>query len=111
MYKYWISMFLAVFISSVSQMMLKKAANNQYKNIINEYLNIWVIGGYILMVISTICVIYAYKGIEYKNGAVIESLGYLLIMVLSYLFFNEKITKNKLIGNMIILLGIIIFYL
>ena len=92
-------------------MLLKKAANTHYENKIREYLNIWVISGYFLMVLSTLCVIYAYRGIDYKNGAVVESLGYILIMIFSYLFFKEKITKHKLLGNLIILLGIIVFYL
>ena len=111
MYKYWFSMILAVVISSVSQMLLKKAANIEFENKIREYLNIWVISGYFLLIISTLCVIYAYKGLEFKNGAVIESLGYIMVMLLSRLFFNEKITKQKLIGNLVILLGIFVFYL
>ena len=111
MYKYWASMFLSVVISAISQIMLKKAANTKYSSTIREYLNGYVIFGYALMVISTLCVIYAFKGIEYKNGAVIESLGYFLIMILSRIVFLEKITKDKLIGNIIILVGILIFYL
>ena len=111
MTKYWIAMFSAVIISACSQMLLKKATTIKYDSFIREYLNVWVICGYGLMVVSTLCVIYAYRGIEYKNGAVIESIGYPLIMVLSFLLFKEKITKNKLIGNIIVILGILIFYL
>lgn len=110
MYKYWLSMIMAVIISSFSQMLLKKSAELEYENKLREYLNVWVISGYALMVISTLCVIYAYKGIEFKNGAVIESIGYFLVMLLGRLFFNERITKQKLIGNLIILFGIFVFY-
>ena len=111
MYKYWASMVSAVIISAISQMLLKKSATIQYDNKIKEYLNVWVILGYALMVLSTLCVIYAYKGIAYKNGAVIESFGYLLIMILSNIIFHEEITRYKLIGNIIIIIGILIFYL
>lgn len=111
MTKYWIVLFLAVVVSSCSQMLLKKGATVKYTSVIREYLNPWVIGGYGLMVLSTLCVIFAYKGVDYKNGAIIESLGYLLIMVLSHVFFREKITKKKLIGNLIILAGVLVFYL
>ncbi len=109
MHKYWISLFSAVVISSVSQMLLKKGASNHYDSKIREYLNIWVISGYFLMVLSTLCVIYAYRGVAYKNGTVIESLGYVIVMSLSRIFFGEKITKNKLFGNLLILIGVIIF--
>ena len=91
-------------------MLLKKGATRKYESVIREYLNPWVISGYGLMILSTLCVIYAYRGVAYKNGAIIESLGYLLIMFLSRIFFGEKITKRKLIGNMIILAGILVFY-
>lgn len=104
-------MFLAVIISSASQMLLKKGATIKYDSVIREYLNPWVISGYGLMVLSTLCVIYAYRGLAYKNGAIIESLGYILIMVLSRVLFGEKITKKKLIGNLIILAGVLVFYL
>lgn len=104
-------MILAVLVSSVSQMFLKKSATIKYENRIKEYLNVWVITGYSLMLLSTILVIYAYRGIAYKNGAVIESFGYILIMILSHLFFHEEITTNKLLGNIIIIMGIIFFYL
>ena len=111
MYNYWASLIIAVVISSFSQMLLKKSATKNYDTKIREYLNIYVISGYFLLVVSTFCVIYAYRGIEYKNGAVIESLSYLLVMIMSHIFFHEKITNSLLAGNIVILLGIIIFYL
>ncbi len=92
-------------------MLLKKGATIHYRSVIREYLNVWVIAGYGLMILSTLCVIFAYRGVDYKNGAIIESLGYLLIMVLGRLFFGEKITKKKLLGNLLILAGVLVFYL
>ena len=40
------------------------------------------------MVLATLCTIYAYSGMQYKNGPVIESFGYVLVMFLSFAFFN-----------------------
>lgn len=111
MIKYWVALFLSVMISAASQMLLKKGATKEYASVILEYLNPWVISGYAMMVISTLCVIYGYRGVAYKNGAIIESLGYVLIMFLGRAFFDEKITRKKLIGNLLILLGVVVFYL
>ena len=108
---YWACMFLSVLVASFSQILLKKSARRKYDNFIKEYLNPYVIIGYGMMVGSTILTILAYRGIAYKNGPVIESLGYILIMFLSYLFFKEPITKRKVLGNLLILLGIFIFYI
>ena len=52
MLKYWIALFAAVVLSSFSQMLLKKAAQIKYENVIKEYLNPWVISGYFLLAAS-----------------------------------------------------------
>lgn len=108
---YWLLLISSVVIASFSQILLKKSARINYNSRIKEYLNIYVILGYSMMVVSTILTIFAYRGLDYKNGPVIESIGYILVMVLSLIFFNEKISKNKIIGNILILLGIFVFYL
>lgn len=111
MLKYWIALVGAVVISSCSQVLLKKGAASNHGSFLREYLNFYVIAGYGLMVLSTLCTIFAYRGVAYKNGAVIESLGYLLIMFLGRIVFGEKITLRKVIGNLIILAGVVVFYL
>ncbi len=100
---YWLFLVASVVVASFSQILLKKSAAKKYDNVIKEYLNPYVIIGY--------AKILAYHGIEYKKGPVIESLGYILIMILSFFFFKEPITKRKVFGNALILLGIIVFYL
>ena len=101
----------SVLIASCSQIILKKSASKEYSSIIREYLNVRVIVGYGMMFISTILTIFAFKGLDYKNGPIIESLGYIFIMFLSRIFLKEKITKKKIIGNSLILLGILVFYI
>ncbi len=101
---------LSVVVAAFSQILLKKSADKVYTSVIREYLNFYVILGYGMMVISTLLTVGAYVGLEFKNGAIVESLGFVLIMLLSRLFFKEKITKKKLLGNGLILLGILVFY-
>ena len=83
----------SVLIASCSQIILKKSASKEYSSIIREYLNVRVIVGYGMMFISTILTIFAFKGLDYKNGPIIESLGYIFIMFLSRIFLKEKISK------------------
>lgn len=101
----------AVFISSVSQIILKKSANKTYSSPIREIFNIRVIIAYGIFFLALIINIFALKGLEYKYAGVIESLGYIFILLLSRAFLNEKITKNKIIGTTMILVGVIIFYI
>lgn len=106
----YIIMVCSVIVASFSQVLLKKSSNKQHKNIINEYLNWKVICGYGLLFLSTILTIFAFRSISFTSGVIIESLGYIFIMFLSRFFFKEKITINKIIGNLLIIFGIIIFY-
>lgn len=108
--KYMILLVLSVVVASFSQILLKKSASKTYSSVIREYLNVYVIVGYGMMVLSTLLTVGGYAGLEYKNGAVIESLGFVLVMFLSRIFFGEKITRKKLLGNALILAGILVFY-
>ena len=101
---------LSVVVASLSQILLKKSASKTYSSVLREYLNPYVIIGYGMMVVSTLLTVGGYAGLEYKNGAVVESLGFVLVMLLSRFFFGEKITRKKLLGNALILLGIFVFY-
>ena len=108
---YFIPMVAAVVIAGFSQVLLKKGASRQYSSLIFEYVNPFVISGYGLLVMSTVLTTIAYMRLDYKNGPVVEALGFPLVMILSKHFFGEKISRKKVLGNLIIVLGIVIFYL
>lgn len=102
---------LSVTVASVSQLLLKKSAMKQYESFIKEYLNPYVITGYGMLFLSMFLTVLAFRGMDYKNGPVIESLGYVLVLFLSRLIFGEKLTRKKIAGTVCILAGILIFYL
>lgn len=105
----WI-LVLSVMVASISQILLKKSALRPHVSWLREYMNVQVISAYLLLLMSTILTILAYRGITYKNGIMIDATGYIFIMVLSFLFFKEKITRKKLIGNVLIVIGLIVYY-
>ena len=89
---YIIILIFSVVVAAFAQILLKKSAEKTYTSPIKEYLNAYVIFGYGLMFLSMFITIMAYSGLEFTNVPVIESLGYIVVMFLSYLFFKEKIT-------------------
>ncbi|MDE7324514.1 MAG: EamA family transporter [Lachnospiraceae bacterium] len=109
--RFMVSMFLSVAVASVSQVLLKKSALKTYDTVIREYLNPYVIGGYGLLFCSMLLTVYAYSGMDYKNGPVIESLGNVFVLVLGYIIFKEKISVRKILGIVCIMAGIVIFNL
>ena len=82
-FPYVLAMLGAVCLAAASQMLLKKAAKTAYPNVVREYLNVWVVGGYALLVLSMLSVIFACRGLEVKNIPVLESLGFPLVMLLT----------------------------
>ena len=106
----YIIIFIAsVFISSLSQILLKKSANVNYTNKLKEYLNIRVVFAYFLFFVSTLITIYAYKGVPLSSGPILEATGYIFVNILGFVILNEKLNKRKLLGMVLIILGIIIY--
>ncbi len=105
------AMFLSVAVASISQVLLKKSALKTYNTVVREYLNPYVISGYGLLFLSMLLTIYAYSGMEYKNGPVIESLGNVVVLVLGYFVFGERISVRKMAGIACIMAGIAVFHI
>ncbi len=99
---------LSVFIASCAQIILKTSADAEHRNFVSEYLNIKVILGYTLMGLSTLGAIIAYRGIELKNGPILESFGYVFVFILSWIFLKEQPNVNKIIGFTLIIFGVIV---
>lgn len=100
-----------VILASFSQVLLKKSAGKQYSVWWREYVNLLVITGYGMLFGSTFFNVLGLRKLEYMDGPVVESLGYVLVPVLSYFFFREKITLRKLAGVACIVAGMLVFYM
>ncbi|MED9883235.1 MAG: EamA family transporter [Blautia sp.] len=102
---------LSVFISSVSQIILKKAANKTYDSPLKEYLNPMVIGAYGLFFCSVILTMLALRNLPLSMSPILESTGYIFVSVMGYFFLKERFSKRKLMGFALIFAGIFIFNL
>ncbi|MDO4731645.1 MAG: EamA family transporter [Clostridia bacterium] len=111
MNNFYLILIASVLVSSFGNVLLKKGAQKNYDTILKEYLNPYVIFGYILIFSSSLLTILALTGIDYKNEPIIETLGYIFILIFSKFMLYEKLTKKKIIGNLIILVGILVYYL
>ena len=99
----------SVFISSISQILLKKGAERQYPSKIKEYLNPYVMSGYALFFGCTLLSMYALKVVPLSMSPLIEAFGYVFVAALSFVFLKEKFTKRQLIGAVLIILGVVIY--
>ena len=96
------------FLSVVSQLILKKAADNPRYTGLRAYLNLPVIGAYALFFGCMLLNVAALRTLDLTVASVLEASGYIYVMALSVFFLKEKITLRRLIGNCVIILGIVL---
>lgn len=101
---------LSVFAAAGAQMLLKQGAKKQYDSFWRQYLNPWVIGGYGIMGASLLLNIFCLsRGVQVKELGIMESLSYLFVPCLSWLFFKERITWKKVGAILLIISGVLVF--
>ena len=100
---------LGVFISAISQVMLKKAAMKKHDSVIKEYLNPLVIFAYVLFVGTTFLSILAYKGIPLSMGPILEATSYIYVTIFGVTIFKEKMNSKKVVALGMIIVGIVVY--
>ena len=108
---YFFLAILSVCIASGSQILLKISSSKKYSSKLREYVNLYVITGYGMLFFSMVLTLVAYRKLSYLSVPVVETLGYILVPVLSALIFKEKLTGIKRLGIFCILAGMILYYI
>lgn len=111
MLPYILLFLVSVFLSSCSQVLLKKAAQKPQDNVLKEYLNPTVIIAYGIYFGTTVLSMLAYKGIPLSLGPILEATGYLYVTLFGVTIFHERLTPKKLTGLVLIIAGILVFTL
>lgn len=108
---YILIMVAGAFLTAISQLLLKQSANQKHKNFLAEYLNWRVIVSYGIFAGVLLANTYAYTKVDMKYGSIIDTLAYVFVFFLSIFILKEKMTRKKLVGNLLIILGILIYSL
>lgn len=108
MVKYALIMLTGTFVASISQIVLKKAAEKEYPNKIAEYLNPMVMGAYFVFFLASFCAITGYEKVPVSLGPVLEATGYIWVAILGKIFLGEKISLRKGLGLVVIIIGIVV---
>ena len=104
-----ILLFTSVFISSISQIILKKAADKTYSSFIRSYLNVRVITAYIIFFTAVFIDLLVLRYLPVSFIPVIETSSYFFIIILSRMFLHEKFTLKQLSGVVIIMAGVFLY--
>lgn len=109
---YYLLVISSVFAAACAQMLLKQGARKQYATLWRQYANMWVVGGYLTMggcmLLNVFCMS---RGVQVKEIGAMESVGYLFVPLLSWLFFKEPMTMRKAGAVAIIMVGVVVFFM
>lgn len=111
MHPYMLILFATTFFTAISQVLMKQSAQQEHKSWIYEYLNWRVITAYGIVFIVLMVNTYAYTEVEIKYASIIDAFSYVNVMLFSYLLLKEGFTKRQVIGNLIIIIGILVYTL
>ena len=106
---YILLVLLTAFMAAVSQVLLNVSSEKQHKNFIFEYLNWRVILSYFILFCTLALNIVALQHLEVKVVNAVGAACYFFLLVLSHFILKEKVGKKKLAGNILIIIGIVIF--
>ena len=98
-----------VFISAISQVLLKKSASREHASAIREYLNPLVIFAYMLFLSATLLSVISYRGIPLSMGPILDATGYIYVTIFGVIIFHEHLTRRRVVALLLIVLGIVIY--
>ncbi len=87
---------------------LPTAFSEKMAFMLNAYLDPWVLSGFAVAFLASITWAMAMTKFQLSQAYPFMSLSYVLVFIISVLVFNETITLNKLLGYLLIVIGIII---
>lgn len=107
---HYLALVLCIVLGPIAQLLLKRGANTN-ASAARSFVSPWTLGGYGLFGAVTVLAVYAFQQIELKTVAAFTSLNYLAVVLLARLFLREPLTRGKLMGCALIMLGVAVFNL
>jgi len=99
------------FVGAVSQVLLKKSALEPHKNVVREYLNAKVVIAYALFFAAVFIDLTALKIVPASYVPIIEASSYVFAIILSRIFFNDRIKVKQVAAIALIIAGIAVYVL
>ena len=99
------------FVGAVSQVLLKKSALEPHKNVVREYLNAKVVIAYALFFAAVFIDLTALKIVPASYVPIIEASSYVFAIILSRIFFNDRIRAKQVAAIALIIAGIAVYVL
>lgn len=105
-----------LFCTATGQLLIKKGSNSVNNNKVSAnrvklYLNKHLVSGVLITLLAPLFYFMALQFLELSTAFALSSLNYVIIMFLSALIFQEKLSREKIWGTVCIMIGVIFFNL
>lgn len=101
-----------ILLASFAQIILKKGASVNHESFWGDYVNPHVISGYFILGVTLLINIFAMsQGVKLKELSIMETMSYIFIPILSSRLLRENITNKQKMSILVIVAGIIIFFI
>lgn len=115
----WVFVALTVLFTVYGQIVIKWQVNqldtglpegtlDKFVFVFRQYLNPWIISGLLSAFIASASWIAAMTQLELSKAYPFTSLAFIIVLFLSVFFFDESLTTAKVLGTVIILVGLYI---
>ena len=99
---------LIVMFIAMGQLLLKYGADSKKST---RLINAYVLAGYAVFFLIVLVSYYLMAIIPMKNFTVIMSVSYIAVAVAAHIFLKEKINRDRVIGTLLIVVGVFVFLL
>lgn len=103
---YFLCLLAMTLLGSVASLFLKKASSTDGIFAILKNVNLYI-GGFLYLA-SAVMNIWILRYLDYSVVLPLTSLTYIWTMILSYFILKEKISKKKIVGVLLILIGTVL---
>lgn len=98
---------VSAMLVATSQLLLKLGANRYGEHrVARQYLNGFVLSGYVLFFLVTVVNVYVFSVVPLKMANIFVALGYVGVLVLSRVFLGERVERQRIIGVVLIAVGV-----
>lgn len=112
----FIIVFSSVFLSAVAQVSFKHGVSNvdlaQYSNIVYKawflFTSPFVILGLALYGVGTVLWLFALKQLDLSLAYPFVGMSFIMVLAFSVIFLQEPFNLNRLVGTLVIIVGILI---
>jgi drug/metabolite transporter (DMT)-like permease len=118
MTKYYIIVIASVFLNVVGQVFIKKGVDNLIINdislvnkiflMVKSIFSTWIFLGFSSVFLASIFWMFALTKLELGTAYPFMSLSFILILIFGYFFLDESITLYKLLGVLLIMVGVVL---